>query len=78
MTALCRDIFRTEGADSFGHGPAARFRGIGMHSTGASLVLCIAIIAFLFVAYKLRGRFGGRGTNDVEFSRVSNEENLTI
>lgn len=79
MTALCRDIFRTEGVDSFAHGPAVRLAGNGTRSTAIIVALCAGIFASLLGLYTLRGGLHTlRGTSDVEFSRVSNEEALTI
>ena len=78
MTALCRDIFRTGGVDSFGHGPAVKLAGNTAQFTPVIVALCAGIIASLLVVYTLRGGFDKRGADGIEFSRVSNEEALTI
>ena len=83
MTVLCRDIFRTDGIDSFGHGPGIQYSTANTARTASVIIaLCAGLIASILVVYTLRGGFqkggpgGGRG--GIQFTRVSNEESLTI
>lgn len=78
MTSLCRDIFKTEGVDSFGHGLAIDFAGSTAGFTSVIVALCAGMIASVLVVYTLRGGFEKRDRAAIEFSRVSNEESLTI
>ena len=81
MTALCRDIFRTNGDDSFGHGPNVAYSSQGPHNATATFVaLCGGLLASVLVFHALRGGFdkgAARGDRGIQFSRVSNEDNLT-
>ena len=82
MTALCRDIFATEEIDPFGHGPDV----LGQYKSAKSIAIMVALTAGLtasaLIVYTMRGGFQ-RGINfssrgDVQFTRVNNEEALTI
>ena len=80
MTALCRDIFKTQGDDSFGHGPNVSYSGQGaQNSTAVIIAVCGGLIGSALVFYALRGGFdtAGREARGIEFTRVSNEDNLT-
>ena len=81
MTSLCRDVFRTDGDDSFGHGPNVAYSGHAAHNTTAVLVaLCAGLIASALVFYALRGgldKTAARGDRGIQFSSLSNEDNLT-
>lgn len=82
MSSLCRDIFSTSGNDSFGHGPYVAYSGHRDHNATAVIVaLCVGLLASSFVCYALRGGFDGkgaaRGHGGIQFTRVSNADNLT-
>jgi hypothetical protein len=81
MTLLCRDVFNTIGDDSFGHGPGVAYAGHAKPNPIAVLVaLCAGLLASSLVFYALRGGFdkdAARGDRGIQFTRVSNEDNLT-
>jgi hypothetical protein len=76
MISVCRDIFSTDGIDEFGHGASP----IGNHaqSTAIAVALCAGLIASALVLYTLRGGFPKDNNGDIQFTRVSNEEALTL
>jgi Fibronectin type III-like domain/Glycosyl hydrolase family 3 C-terminal domain len=79
MTSLCRDVFRTEGNDSFGHGPNVSPSGrLVPDHTSVIIALCAGLVASLLVVYALRGGFSKQGRRgSIQFTRVSNEDALT-
>ncbi|CAB9516028.1 Lysosomal beta glucosidase [Seminavis robusta] len=79
MTSLCRNIFTTEGNDSFGHGPNVPKAGsLAPDRSAVVIALCAGLLASFLVVYALRGGFSKhRGGGSVQFTRVSNEDALT-
>ena len=77
MITLCRDIFKSKETDQFAHGHNIPVSKTETPMKPTLIALCAGLVASVLVYYSMRGCFEKRGNNEIEFTRVSNEDALT-